>query len=86
MVLDNSTLQVMVDSLRVLDNMLLVLDNILLVRRGYPRQNHMKLHCSVVSLLFDIVKINLSICQYNNTRNIDIYEYIVKEFTLLKIV
>ena len=78
MVLDNSTLQVMVDSLRVLDNMLLVLDNILLVRRGYPRQNHMKLHCSV-SLLFDIVKINLSMCQYYNTRNIDIYEYIVKE-------
>ena len=86
MVLDNSTLQVMVDSLPALDNMLLVLDNILLVPRGYPRQNHMKLHCSVVSLLFDIFKINLLMCQYCNTRNIDIYEYIVKEFTLLKIV
>ena len=53
MVLDDSTLQVLVDSVRVLDNMLLVLENILLVRRGYSRESHIKWQCSVVSLYFD---------------------------------
>ena len=58
------------DSVRVLDDMLQVLHNILLVRRGYSRKSNIKWHCSVVSLLFDEF--------YQNTRNIDIHEYIVK--------
>ena len=50
MVLDDSTLQVLVDSVRVLDDMVLFLENILLVRRGYSRESHIKWQCSVVSL------------------------------------
>ena len=65
MVLDNSTLQILVDSVRVLDDMLLVLDNILLVRRRYPRKSHIKWRCSVVSL-FLINSVNVPVVQYEN--------------------
>ena len=71
-VLDDSTLQVMVDSVRVLDDKLLVLPG---QHKGLPPEKSHKWHCSVVALFFLSL---LRMCQYYKTRIIDIYEYTVK--------
>ena len=48
---------------------------------SFPRKIHVKLHRSVVSLFLSLLRLILPMCQKYS----DIYVYIVKELSLLKI-